>query len=1360
MKGVAVFRTAWIGFAFLLEVGLCLADQFRSAERPHAAILASGDKKAEAVVALVEAKLSARDEVAVLDRAQIEKVLREHDFKGKGLFSEKDGFRAGMLMGCDVFVDVHLKQVDIGGERVETIDLRALDGLTGARLVDVPVSADLSLDERVNRICLSVISAVQKRDSLKTGKTKSLSVNSVRDVGLPPSLRYVPQLLPSLLERYLLLSPEISVLDRERLGWINQEAEIARDTRDQLMASAIVVDLDVSRTQGGALRIRAALSKGDGSEAGAVQVEGAVESHIALMMELAGKIAGKLKIVRIEAPPDLLSEEADRYYRSGAFNIAVALAEGALALDRTNAMKQYNVALYQSRVLLDFANFNSSARSWPQIKEIPTGVFLSKLERCIDVLELGEKDGIPRQPRGVFPRAGVVARAMKLTAQQVPDGPGDVVRLNDARRRLLAWHRKTRIHNGNVIDTYMLEAACEDANAFLSENLALSRDLGVKLEPHAAFSLFNMTTLKDARRGARSFGNGVAPYQDFTEEGLSDENKVKLMALYESWARDCADRGQALEMHFACMTWASINRDIFRNHEEIIRKHLEAAKGLVKADPGLVSGFGRLVDGTPWGERVPAVGFVIPPAVLVEALRELLPLMRENKVACPDLLVQLDWHDPAGATYPGMYLDEAIAQLVDSKYRMVPVVLRPRWGEGPGAWMGTRKNCVASLKAMRVARYGACNELGEVAQVELDEEPLFVLPGIAAERGNDRSPSKAALLSLGMTNLQNEIVAAATDGSGVYIAVADKAGRSIGIIRCDLGSKSASPLGRIGGVAWGGITGMMIGRQNVYLYTQQGLLVFPLKGGKGWILDEKSGLPANEVGACCEVGDTLYIFCDRRVVYTTARRESYLVKCSPDGANMELLAASTRREKKSPLDNINKFAISSMLDDQENKRLLFTVTSIGLRGLWAYEYNTGAIRQLPLNVYGPHLLGTNAAGEFVLQGLGGAEWLAWRPGGAPRPLMSTLTDKPPRFMEPGTGDFPPGFPLFDDILVRPWTLAKMTKMELKYETELTRLDQCAPFFVARHKDKLVACTSGGLYLVDARTLRAAVDATAGPVAQVDPGDACDLTIAAEAGGILSFDDKKYKMWPGRPLHWGSVKAGRHKISVDWCGRKWGGDFDLKAGEKRRVDAFPDEKGRKVLVLDLGKGVDMKFVWIPPGEITVGDGGNGGARARRKVAAAKGFWMGQYEVTVNQFQRVMMPDKPVFNGEEYPVAGVSWDRARVFSDAFQKRCAEQLKGKTARLPWADEWEYACRGGTVTRFYFGDSDDYRDLAASREIVPVGRRMPNLFWLYDMDGNAGEWCTNPNKAGMMASTYFSRMPRAAFGNDVGGIRLMLEE
>jgi formylglycine-generating enzyme required for sulfatase activity len=109
----------------------------------------------------------------------------------------------------------------------------------------------------------------------------------------------------------------------------------------------------------------------------------------------------------------------------------------------------------------------------------------------------------------------------------------------------------------------------------------------------------------------------------------------------------------------------------------------------------------------------------------------------------------------------------------------------------------------------------------------------------------------------------------------------------------------------------------------------------------------------------------------------------------------------------------------------------------------------------------------------------------------------------------------------------------------------------------------------------------------------------------------------------------------------------------------------------------------------------------------------------------------------FKGANNPVKYVSWDDCQQFLKKLNKKFRPAhsnplLEGEWEfRLPSEAQWEYACRAGSTTRYYFGDEEGqcgeyaWYALNSGHNPHPVGEKKPNAWGLYDMHGNVCEWC-----------------------------------
>jgi len=161
--------------------------------------------------------------------------------------------------------------------------------------------------------------------------------------------------------------------------------------------------------------------------------------------------------------------------------------------------------------------------------------------------------------------------------------------------------------------------------------------------------------------------------------------------------------------------------------------------------------------------------------------------------------------------------------------------------------------------------------------------------------------------------------------------------------------------------------------------------------------------------------------------------------------------------------------------------------------------------------------------------------------------------------------------------------------------------------------------------------------------------------------------------------------------------------------------------------NLGNGVQLEMIAIPGETFRMGSNDYDDEKPIHQVNIQP-FYLGTYSVTQEQYQGIMGMNPSRFKGAKRPVETVSWHNGVEFC----KRLSQKT-GKHYRLPSEAEWEYACRAGTQTKYYFGDDENQLDAYAwysgssKKETHPVGQKKPNQFGLYDMHGNVLEWCSD---------------------------------
>lgn len=198
-------------------------------------------------------------------------------------------------------------------------------------------------------------------------------------------------------------------------------------------------------------------------------------------------------------------------------------------------------------------------------------------------------------------------------------------------------------------------------------------------------------------------------------------------------------------------------------------------------------------------------------------------------------------------------------------------------------------------------------------------------------------------------------------------------------------------------------------------------------------------------------------------------------------------------------------------------------------------------------------------------------------------------------------------------------------------------------------------------------------------------------------------------------------------------------FDSKVAAKRQASAAKSLRVPKELTVDLGNGIPLKLILIPPGTFMMGSpetetsnlpapGARRPNETLHEVTITRAYYMSIYKITQEQYEQIVGTNPSQFPGKSHPVDAVTLDDATRFSE----RASEKTNRKI-HLPTEAQWEYAARAGTATRYFFGDDEAkipdymwYRENSMGKT-HPVGQKPPNAWGLYDVHGLLWEYASD---------------------------------
>jgi formylglycine-generating enzyme required for sulfatase activity len=231
------------------------------------------------------------------------------------------------------------------------------------------------------------------------------------------------------------------------------------------------------------------------------------------------------------------------------------------------------------------------------------------------------------------------------------------------------------------------------------------------------------------------------------------------------------------------------------------------------------------------------------------------------------------------------------------------------------------------------------------------------------------------------------------------------------------------------------------------------------------------------------------------------------------------------------------------------------------------------------------------------------------------------------------------------------------------------------------------------------------------------------------------------MWPDRKGYSGSMPR-LGPVTAAVC-------FACLAG----LSASSTQSATDPTTIKTALGIEM--VLIPAGSFRMGSEGEKADEAPVHEVRVDAFYMDTCEITQQQYGQLVIDNPSHFKGPKHPVEQVSWAAAAAYCNARSRaeglepcydeetvECNFQAAGY--RLPTEAEWEYACRAGSETAYYFGDETGelgnhaWYEGNSEETTHPVAQRKPNEWGLYDMHGNVAEWCND-----MYGPRYYHESP-----------------
>jgi len=938
----------------LLLMVACFLLWMPRAVAAHRVAIVGTDSGAEIVklLDLAITEFSHSKTIEVLERAQIEQVLREQEVSlGNGVADAERAVKAGRLLRADLFAVLE------GGGPQQPFGVVVFDGQTGVRYADTALVASnvLSAAREVARVVEQAAQKLQRRST----DLRTVGVLSVRNADLPRSFDSVCETIGRLLERELVASPGVAVLERRRLEQINRERGVVNGAGEALLPSMRLLEMEMTR-DGQGLRANAALSGLDG--------KGTVRTNVSVpTMDAAGlsrqltRAVLQLLNTRAAAVEFDRSAEARRFGREAElltahrdYAPALRALEAAYALNPADTNLQFSLVRLLPAAAIEY--IDPGGQRWQRaLKRKPSD------DELAQALALGHR-GADLLRDFCLEAAAVTDSEKPISKMMAPDAYealGDLMeKLAD---RLLkdtpskaesdSLSRKERDIRIEIIEP-CLRARVHDAKSFerfgsslfwLTFNPHLGAYNETQFRCDAALVLERWLPLAERYNPLDGSGN-YTPLYHATYGGYNITAAREAALFDEVWSR-CE-----------------------RSADPVLRAYAKFGRAM----PGLKKA-NYPSDETLRAERALRLWLQNEiaqlPATETNRLRDRLFGMLDQALVCV-MNHREDWREYLEACQfaleqrearPGLFSTSLLTLSTPRNHRTVEVYplavqILKLLDERPEAFSERDRNQCTAI----------CCQYRDRFAPELTSATNSPLRWTRAVKLFEPSPKRDGVGWLFKPVVSNGAVYVAglgLDGENFH----DEA---LQLVRIPLDGKPVSLLGRVGfhGLfpdnlhssvenAWKkrseAMSFLFDGRylpraacvvSNKYLLaTHLGVFAFPMAGGPVEVLCGTNGLPSDEVHSLAVLKGKLYVGAGE------LNHAGYLVEYDLAAKTAKTLASSRRKEIASPFDDQPPFYPAFLWADEARYRILMlaaTSRSNSVSGLWSFTPATSEFRQL------------------------------------------------------------------------------------------------------------------------------------------------------------------------------------------------------------------------------------------------------------------------------------------------------------------------------------------------------------------------------------------------------------------------------